>query len=103
MEINLGENYLLLRDLSSLSVASRVFHRTLHQLDGISFSVVPLERVEVTKCCAIEVEGLRKVHSEDLLRLYFEHQKFGDATVEDVVFDRLRGKAVVTFKHSQGM
>ena len=85
-----------------MSVASRVFHRKQHQLDGVSFSVLPLEKVEETKCCAIEVEGLGKAHSEDLLRLYFEHQKFGDATVEDVIIDRLRGKAVVTFKHPQG-
>ena len=86
-----------------VSVAINVVKRS-HKLSNADLSVVLLEKpLDGIESYAVEVMGIPKECSEDLITLYFENsRRNGGGEIEEFIWDKNVGKAVITFKKSDG-
>lgn len=86
-----------------VSAARRVCCRDCHQLTGVTLSVMMLEAALSVEVCAVEISGIPKTCSKDLISLFFENEKrSGGGAIQDMIFDADSGVAIITFEKADG-
>jgi len=84
-------------------VSERVCRRQ-HVLSGVTLGVTMLESQPDVDVCTVQVSGILSNHTHDFISLYFENsRRSGGGPVDEIIVDRDKGVAVVTFVSSTSM